>query len=158
MARRRTLEAVLADAKRCAREYYALTGRPLGVTGEVAEYEVHRLLGATLTPPREPGADAELRIGRRRSRVQIKGRCVAGRVNPGARIGSIRGRTGYDAILLVLLEGNFETTEIWRASRASVLKALDEPGSRARNERRALSIAKFKQIGRRVWPIRKLRS
>ena len=30
---------VLKQAKRVAREYYQLTGRPLGVTGEVAEFE-----------------------------------------------------------------------------------------------------------------------
>jgi hypothetical protein len=35
---------LLAEAKRLAKEYRALTGRPLGVTGEVAEYEVARLL------------------------------------------------------------------------------------------------------------------
>jgi len=151
-SRARTVEDVLADAKRCAREYYELTGRPLGVTGEVAEYEVHRLLDAKLTPPREPGVDAVLSLGGRRRRVQIKGRCVVGPSNPGAQIGSVRGRSGYDAVVLVLLDAHFETTEIWYASRAIVLRTLDAPGSRARNERRALSIAKFKQIGRKVWP------
>lgn len=153
--RARAIEAVLADAKRCAREYYELAGRPLGVNGEVAEYEVHRLLGAKLTPPREPGADAVLTRGGRRDRVQIKGRCFVGRLNPGARIGSIRGRKGYDAVLMVLLDARLETTEIWYAPRAAVLRALDAPGSRARNERRALSIAKFRQIGRKVWPAAK---
>ncbi len=157
-SRARTIEDVLADAKRCAREYYRLTGRPLGVTGEVAEYEVHRLLGAKLTPPREPGADAVLKHGGRNLRVQIKGRCDLGSLHRGAPIGSVRGRSGYDAVVLVLLDAHFDTTEIWYASRTMVLKALDEPGSRARNERRALSIAKFKQIGRRLWPTGKTRS
>lgn len=158
VSRVRTVEDVLADAKRCARDYYELTGRPLGVTGEVAEYEAHRLLGAKLLPPREPGADALLKLAGRSLRVQIKARCVIGSMRPGAPIGSVRGRNGYDAVVLVLLDRHFETTEIWCATRAMVLKALDVPGSRARNERRTLSISKFKQIGRRIWPSGKTRN
>ena len=37
-----------ASAKQLARRYHELTGKPLGVTGEVAEYEAHRLLGVEL--------------------------------------------------------------------------------------------------------------
>lgn len=36
---------LLKEAKLLAREYYSLTGKPLGVTGEVAEYEAGRILG-----------------------------------------------------------------------------------------------------------------
>jgi hypothetical protein len=39
---------LLAQAKQLAREYRALTGKPLGVTGEVAEYEAARLGGLKL--------------------------------------------------------------------------------------------------------------
>ena len=53
----RVLE-ILRDAKALAREYYQLTGKPLGVTGEVAEYEAARLLGVELGPARQAGYDA----------------------------------------------------------------------------------------------------
>ncbi|WP_256574037.1 hypothetical protein [Pseudomonas sp. NFACC24-1] len=36
---------VLRDAKVLARRYYRLTGKPLGITGEVAEYEAATKLG-----------------------------------------------------------------------------------------------------------------
>ena len=36
---------VLAQAKSIAAQYYKLTGKPRGITGEVAEYEAARLLG-----------------------------------------------------------------------------------------------------------------
>ena len=49
---------LLKEAKELAREYYGLTGKPLGVTGEVAEYEAARLLGLELTPARQAGYDA----------------------------------------------------------------------------------------------------
>lgn len=49
---------LLDRVKSIAREYYEKTGRPLGVTGEVAELEVVRLItGATLAAVREPGHD-----------------------------------------------------------------------------------------------------
>ena len=36
---------VLKEAEVLAREYYRLTGKPLGITGEVDEYEAARILG-----------------------------------------------------------------------------------------------------------------
>lgn len=50
--------AILADAKRLAQEYRALTGKPLGIAGEVAEFEAARILGVELTPARQAGYDA----------------------------------------------------------------------------------------------------
>jgi hypothetical protein len=49
---------ILRDAKKLAQEYRTLTGKPLGITGEVAEYEAARLLGVQLTPARQAGYDA----------------------------------------------------------------------------------------------------
>jgi len=144
---------LLAEAKRLARQYDGLTKRPLGITGEVAEYEAIRLLRLSPAPEREPGYDAEgvVRNGRR-EQLQIKGRCFPGKVNPGARIGAIDLSKPWDAVLLVLLNADFDATAIYRADRSAVRGALLAPGSRARNERGQLSVSKFKAIGRRVWP------
>jgi hypothetical protein len=53
--------AILADAKRLAQEYRALTGKPLGITGEVAEFEAARILGVELTPARQAAATLRAR-------------------------------------------------------------------------------------------------
>ena len=46
---------VLKQAKRLAQTYRQLTGKPLGITGEVAEYEAARILrGLTLAPRGRP--------------------------------------------------------------------------------------------------------
>jgi hypothetical protein len=68
---------LLAEVKRLAKEYRALTGRPLGVTGEVAEYEASRLLNIELAPARQAGYDATRETAGRVERLQIKGRCVS---------------------------------------------------------------------------------
>lgn len=144
--------ALLAEAKVLAKRYYALTGKPLGITGEVAEYEAGRLLGVKLTAARQAGYDATEVVGRATRTLQIKGRCLPPNHKPGQRLGAINRDKEFDAVLMVLLDSDFNATEIWEADRLAVFAALDAPGSRARNERGALDVRKFKQIGRRRWP------
>ena len=144
---------LLREAKRLAKEYYALTGRPLGVTGEVAEYEAVRLLRLRPAQVRQPGYDA-LGMGAngRMERLQIKGRCIIDNKNQRARMGAIDLTKPWDTVLLVLLNANFDATAIYRAERPAVRAALLAPGSKSRNKRGQLSISMFKAIGRRVWP------
>ena len=139
---------ILHEAKQLAQEYRTLTGKPLGVTGEVAEYEAARLLHLELTDARTPGYDATDTDGRR---LQIKGRCILDPKKPGQRMGSIDIKKDFDAVLLVLLDDCFNATEIYEAARDAVITALTAPGSKAR-ERGALSVSKFKQIGTLRWP------
>ncbi len=47
---------VLRAAKLLA-QYRTLTGKPLGITGEVAEYEAARILGVELAAARQAGYD-----------------------------------------------------------------------------------------------------
>jgi len=142
---------ILAQAKELAQEYKALTGKPLGITGEVAEYEAARILGVELTPVRQPGYDAIETIGSSNRRLQIKGRCLAANCRPSQRLGKIDTKKEWDAVLMVLLDENLEAFEIYEADRENVLAALAAPGSRARNERGALAVQKFKAIGKPRW-------
>ena len=142
---------ILGAAKKLAQEYHALTGKPLGITGEVAEYEAARILGVELTPARQAGYDAvEAKDGAVR-RLQIKGRCLLDNCKPGQQLGSIKLNNEWDAVLMVVLDQNFDAVEIYEAERAAVEFALTAPGSKARNERGSLAISKFKAIGRLRW-------
>lgn len=142
---------ILAEAKKLAQRYRVLTGKPLGVTGEVAEYEAARILGVALTAARQAGYDATETRNGQVFRLQIKGRCVLEGSKPGQRMGSIDIKKEFDAVLLVLLDGNFEATAIYEAPREVVIAALTKPGSKSRNERGALGISKFKSIARIRW-------
>jgi len=140
---------VICTAKEAAKRYYELTGRPLGITGEVAEYEAARLLELDLEKVRQAGYDATRKDG---SKVQIKGRRVLGGSQSG-RLGSIKLDKEWDVVVLVLLDEDFDPIEIYQAQRPDITKALKEPGSKARNERGQLSISKFKSIAGKkpVW-------
>lgn len=146
----RELEEILRRTKELAIRYYDLTGRPLGVTGEVAEYEAVRRLGLELAPVREAGYDAIRMIGSRKQKIQIKGRCVMSD-KPGQRVGSIDVKKPWDSVMLVLLDRAYEATAIYEAPRRKVEEVLSAPGSKARNERGAMSISKFRSIAKEVW-------
>ena len=141
---------VLAKARDVAVEYYRLTGKPLGITGEIGEYVAASRLGLDLSEARTAGLDATDGAGRR---IQIKARCVADDKRLGGqRMGSIKLDHQWDAVVLVIMNQLFEPQAIYEAERDAIEKALKAPGSKARNERGALSISKFISIGRQVWP------
>ena len=142
------LRDVLHQAKAVGVRYYALTGKPLGVTGEVAELEAAEKLGLTLLDARSPGHDALRTDG---SRVQIKGRAVAADRRYRGRCPAIKGAE-FDSVMLVLLDrATLDALEIWEAPQAMVVARLDAPGSKSRNERRSLGISQFKGIAKRIW-------
>lgn len=143
------LGALIEQARSIALAYRRLTGRPLGVTGEVGEYEAIRRLGFQLAPVRAAGFDAVDAEGRR---FQVKARCLPEGASRAQRLGSIKIDSPWDAVLLVLMGEDLVATEIWEADRVAVVRALSAPGSKARNERGALAVSKFKSIGRLVWP------
>lgn len=142
---------LLSQAKGLARRYKELTGKPLGITGEVAEYEAARLLGVELHSARQAGYDAtEICDGSPR-RIQIKGRQVTPGNRRAGRLGSIDLRQEFDSVLLVLLDDDFNAYEMHEAARDNVEAALARPGSKARNERGSLAIAQFKAISILRW-------
>ncbi len=96
------------EVRRLAIEYRAETGKPLGVTAEIAEFEAARLLGLDLSEPRQPGYDAVRLHGSGPRRLQIKGRCILADSKPGQRVGSIKLDKEWDAVLLVLLNEMLE--------------------------------------------------
>lgn len=142
---------VLRKAKVLAQRYRELTGKPLGITGEIAEYEAARILGVRLTPARNTGFDATERKNGSIRRLQIKSRCLLPNCKPGQRLGSIDIEKEFDAVLMVLLDEKFEATAIFEAERDAVINAIKEPGSKSRNERWALGVNKFKAIGKLRW-------
>jgi hypothetical protein len=142
------LGRLVDQARSVALAYRRLTGRPLGVTGEVGEYEAIRHLGLQLAPVRAAGFDAVDAEGRR---YQVKARCLPMGASKAQRLGSIKIESPWDAVLLVLMGEDLLATEIWEADRMDVVAALKAPGSKARNERGALAVSKFKSIGRLVW-------
>lgn len=146
------LREVLGTVKSLAAEYYRLTGKPLGVTGEVAEYVAADLLGLELAPPRTKGFDAIRKADGQEHRIQIKGRAFDEAANRSQRLGAIKKGAPYDSVLLVLLDNRtLEPREMWEAPMSKVEERLNLPGSKSR-ERGALGVREFKRLAQLVWP------
>ncbi|WP_411839938.1 DUF6998 domain-containing protein [Paracoccus sp. ME4] len=145
------IEQILAEVKPLAAEYYRLTGKPLGVTGEVAEYLAATILDLELAPARTAGYDALRRNGGLVEKIQIKGRAYGENANPGQRLGRIKLDADCDVVMLVVMDSaTLEAREILEASYADVVEVLSRPGSRAR-DRGQLGIATFRAISRTIW-------
>ena len=146
------VQVLLEEAKAVAKKYKKLTGKPLGITGEVAEVTAATLLGLELVEARQSGYDAIRKEGGKEKKIQIKGRSGPVKINPGARLGSIKIDKEWDSVILVLMDEDLNPLEIYEAERDAVINALQKPGSKARNERGQLGIGKFKSIGTKIWP------
>jgi hypothetical protein len=148
--RRSEIESLVKAARSLAKRYRVVTGRPLGITGEIAEFEAVRLLRLTLSPARQPGFDAIRTEGGRTIRYQVKGRVVFRDSKPGQMVGAIKLEHPWDRVLLVLLDEDLIPTEIFEARRAAVRAALAISGSAAR-ARGARRVSWFKRHGTLVW-------
>lgn len=152
-AQARRVREIIAAVKPLAAEYYQITSKPLGVTGEVAEYAAAKLLGLELAPPRTKGYDAIRQTADGPVRVQIKGRAYGEKANPSQRLGSIKRGADCDTVLLVLLDNlTLEPREMWEAPYGTVENRLAVPGSKAR-ARGALGVSEFKKLAERIWPV-----
>jgi hypothetical protein len=146
------LSDLFHDVRSLAVRYYLATGKPLGVTGELAELAAAALVGVALAPARTPGFDGWLERDGRQLRVQIKGRAVPWTSRYGGRCPAIKCGDLFDIVLLVLIDNvTMRPREIWEANEAAVAMRLAEGDSKARNERGAMGINQFKNIGRLIW-------
>ena len=148
---RAQLSELVEQAKRLAVRYRQLTGKPLGITGEIAECEAAAILGMDLHAARTAGYDAtEMRDGVT-VQVQIKGRVIHNPKKISGRVGAIDLRQPFDVVQLVLLDSYLNAFAIYEAERPAVEALLTRPGSKARNERGSVGIAQFKAIARLRW-------
>ena len=107
------ISGIIEVSKMLANKYREYTGKPLGITGEVGEFEAANLLNLKLATARTPGYDAKDCSGKL---YQIKTRVILPDAKPGQRLGGIKLDKKWDAVLLVLLD---EDLDPWRSMRPS---------------------------------------
>ncbi len=124
-------------------------GKPLpGISNEIALHDAMRLL--RLKQVEATGGYDAIDPARDDLRVQIKSRTIFDESKTGQRIGQIKVDQEWDAVVLVLMDDDYEPYEIYEADRDDLLEFMDQSTSN-RAKRGALSIARFKIIGRLVW-------
>lgn len=145
------VDKLMVEARRLAAEYRRATGKPLGISAEIAEYDAARLLNLELHKNDESGYDAIGHGPREGKRIQIKGRAIFDESKPGHRIGQLKMEKPWDSVVLVLMDENYEALEIYEADRDELDEAVRESLNSNRAKRGVMSVAKFKHLGRMVW-------
>lgn len=142
-------DKLISQARVLAAEYRRTMGRPLpGISSEIAEHDAVNLLSLEPKASDEGGWDAvDPENG---DRIQIKSRTIFDESKGGERIGQLKMNQDWDAVVLVLMDENYEPYEIYRASRGE-LEAFSKQTSSNRAKRGAMSVARFKIIAELVW-------
>ena len=142
---------LISEARRLAAEYRKATGKPLGISGEIAEFDAADKLNLEISQEKAAGYDAIGKGSREGKRIQIKGRAVFDEKKSGQRIGQLKIDQEWDLVVLVIMDENYDAVEIYEVSREIIMDALSESKSSNRNKRGAMSLAKFKIISNLVW-------
>jgi len=142
-------DKLIAQARQLAAEYRRTMGKPLpGISSEIAEHDAVRLLGLEAKTGDEAGWDAlDPETGQR---IQIKSRTIFDETKGGERIGQLKLNQEWDAVVLVLMDEDYEPYEIYRAPREELATFVNNTSSN-RARRGAMSVARFKIVGELVW-------
>jgi hypothetical protein len=97
----RRVREILAAVKPLAAEYYRLTGKPLGVTGEVAL--PRNCSGLILLRLAQKDSTPSARLKRVSSASKFKGRAYGEDAKPNQRLGTIKQGAPCDGVLLAAL-------------------------------------------------------
>lgn len=146
-----SVDKLMLQARRLAADYRRATGKPLGISSEIAEYDAARLLNLEIRKQDDGGYDAIGHGPREGKRIQIKGRAIFDESKPGHRIGQLKLEKEWDSVVLVLMDENYEPAEIYEADRADLEEAIQESLKSNRAKRGVMTVAKFKYLAHMVW-------
>ncbi len=145
-------DKLIAQARVLAAEYRETMGKPLpGISNEIAEHDAMRLMQLQPAPANASGYHA-VDPARNDLRVQIKSRAVIDETKSNQRMGQLNVNQDWDSVLLVIMDREYNPTEIYEAYRDELEEHIYESSS-SRAKRGALSVAKFKKISRLAWSV-----
>jgi hypothetical protein len=142
------VDKLMSEARRLATEYRRVTGKTLPVSGEIAVNDAVRLLNLEPVSDQALGYDATLTRDGTPERFQIKARVVFDEAKGAHRLGELKLDKPWDTLLLVLMNSEYETVEIYAVPRALVIATL---AGRASQKKGTLTVPRIKIIGTRVW-------
>jgi len=144
-----SVNKLIAETRRIAKEYRLATGKTLPVTPEIAINDAISILELSPNDENIPGYDAIYNVAGESLKIQIKGRVIFNEKRQGHRLGQIKTEQEWDAIILVIMNADFMPEEIYMAKRDEIMDVLEE--KRKNNKKGAMTIAQFKLISELLW-------
>jgi len=137
------LDVLMEETRQLASKYRDATGQPLPVSHDLACYDAIRYLN--LETPEKPEASVDAistcdiaDVILKDQKIQIKGRVqFASTKGKQQRIGQLNLDGNWDCCLLVLLNEDYDSDEIFAASKANILEAI---GDKKINKRGAIEL------------------
>ncbi len=142
------IDKLMAEARKLAAEYRRATGKTLAISGEIAISDAISLLGLEPAPGDAEGYDAIRHLAHGPELLQIKARAVFDDSRRPHRLGQLKLDRAWDAVLLVLMNEDYEPLEILEARRPGIEAALADAKP---NKRGTISVGRFRAIGRQLW-------
>ena len=144
-----SVNKLITETRRIAKEYRLATGKTLPVTPEIAINDAISILEMQPNETKNAGYDAIYDRDGEQLKVQIKGRAIFNDKKGGYRIGQVKVEQEWDAIILVIMNADFMPEEIYMAERDIILDELEE--KKKNNKKGAMTLAKFKLISELLW-------
>lgn len=144
-----SVDKLITETRRIAKEYRLATGKTLPVTPEIAINDAISILEMQPNETKNAGYDAIYDRDGEELKVQIKGRAIFDDKKGGYRIGQLKVEQDWDAIVLVIMNADFMPEEIYMAERDIILDELEE--KKKSNKKGAMTLAKFKLISELLW-------
>ncbi len=145
------LDKLMEETRQLAAKYKDATGQPLPVSHDLACYDAIRLLNLRQPEQPEAGIDAIGAGELEGQKFQIKGRVhfqnLKGKQQ---RIGQLSLDGSWDICLLVILNEDYQSEDIFAADKNTIAAAL---GDKKVNKRGAMTVAQFKAISESVWSL-----
>ena len=149
-----SIEKLMDQTRKLAKDYRQAMGKPLAVSNELAVYDAARLLNLRIAEDVEGGYDAIGMVGRREGvRYQIKARTIFNEDKSGQRVGQLKTDKIWDSVMLIIMDENYLPQEIYEVDRETLMSVMDEDKNSKRAKRGAMSVAKFKIISELVLDV-----
>jgi hypothetical protein len=139
---------LIEQTRKVAASYRNTTGQALPVTAELARFDAIDKLNLRKVDDQD-GVDA-IDVNRSQEKYLIKGRVIFKAGKARQKLGQLSLETGWDHLLMVIYDGDYQPTEIHKVDRKVIEKELQAVPS---DKRGSMTVAKYKAIGQLVWTL-----
>ena len=120
-----SVDKLITETQRIASEYRKATGKILPVVPEIVINDAISILKLTLNNDNRLPYDAVMEQDGDKIRIQVKSRAIFNEKRQGHRIGQLKLKQDWDAILLVIMNEQFFLKDIYMAGRDAIMNEFN---------------------------------
>ncbi len=142
------IASLMEQTRLVAADFHSSTGQALPVTAELARFDAIDKLNLQKLDG-EDGVDA-VDSDNSQEKYLIKGRVIFKGGKARQKLGQLSLESGWQFLLMVLYDADYQPTQIFKVDRQIIEKELD---TSSKDKRGSMTVAKYKAIGQQVWAL-----